>query len=277
MRCDSHIHIVGPIERYPQLQNRSGVMGPAEIATVERLGGTRGISRFVIVQPSFYGTDNSMLLHGLDVLAGRGRGVAVIEASSAQPAMLADWHRRGVRGLRLNIYSPIGPEKSIERDFAALAGIARTMNWHVEVIAPITVLVQHLALLTEARAPVVVDHYGVFGAATPDSREGQQLLEFIARPDVWMKLSGPYRVSANPLETRPNRTWLKALLDVAGERCVWGSDWPHTPAHDSRSAAYRPIDYAALVDDFVAALPAGVVDAVMRDNPARLYGFPDTR
>ncbi len=33
-----------------------------------------GVSRFVIVQPSFYGTDNTVTLKALDALAGQGRG-----------------------------------------------------------------------------------------------------------------------------------------------------------------------------------------------------------
>jgi YVTN family beta-propeller protein len=43
---------------------------------------TRQIDRFVIVQPSFYGADNTMLLESLDALGGRGRGVAVVDLRS---------------------------------------------------------------------------------------------------------------------------------------------------------------------------------------------------
>ncbi len=53
-------------------------------------------------------------------------------------------------------------------------------------------------------------------------------------PHVWMKLSAPYRVSPDPLATRPDRPWLDAILSCAEERCVWGSDWPHTPPHDDQ-------------------------------------------
>ncbi len=277
MRCDSHLHIIGPIERYPQLANRSGTMGVADIATVRRHGAACGISRFVIVQPSFYGTDNSMLLHGLDALSGEGRGVVVIETGSAQPAMLADWHKRGVRGLRINLYSPIGRPQSLPQAFKDMTAIARDMNWHVEVIAPLPMLLEHADLLAASRAPVVIDHYGVFGAIAPGSGEGRGLLNLVRQPHVWVKLSAPYRVCANPLETKPPRAWLEAFVDAATDRCVWGSDWPHTPAHDSTDGAYRAIDYAVLVDDFLAVLPAQAADAVMRDNPARLYGYPASR
>src|SRR5262245_46678128 len=100
MRCDSHIHIVGPPERYPQLPSRSYLAGLATLERLREAGAARGISRFVVVQPSFYGTDNSLLLDSLDALGGDGRGVAVAEPG-ASPDVLADWSRRGVRGLRI--------------------------------------------------------------------------------------------------------------------------------------------------------------------------------
>jgi predicted TIM-barrel fold metal-dependent hydrolase len=276
MRCDSHVHIVGPSERYPQLTNRSGTMAVADAGALRTLGATRGISRFVIVQPSFYGTDNSMLLSGLDALGGQGRGVAVAEVRSAQPDMLSDWGRRGVRGLRINLYSPVGPPKSIAADFAMTADVAQSMSWHVEVIAPLAVIVAHAEVLAGAKVPVVLDHYGVYGASRPDSAEGRRLLDVLAAPNVWMKLSAPYRVSNNPHETKPDPAWLTAILERAAKRCVWGSDWPHTPPHDGQDAGYRAIDYAALVDDFIAAVKSpDMVSAIMQDNPARLYGYPD--
>ena len=104
---------------------------------------------------------------------------------------------------------------------------------------------------------------------------GRRLLELLTASNVWMKLSAPYRVSGNALETRPDREWLAAILEAAQERCVWGSDWPHTPPHEATTPAYRPIAYAALVEDFLAALGAAHADAVMQHNPARLYGFQD--
>src|SRR5436190_15413493 len=107
MRCDCHVHIVGPADRYPQVPDRSYLAALAPVAALKRLGATRGISRFVIVQPSFYGADNSATLDALDALGGQGRGVAVIDPGATSSDTLAAYHRRGVRGLRINLYSPI--------------------------------------------------------------------------------------------------------------------------------------------------------------------------
>ena len=71
------------------------------------------------------------------------------------------------------------------------------------------------------------------------------------------------------------------ILEGARERCVWGSDWPHTPAHDAQhgpdvSGVYRPLSYATLVDNFTGALGSDeLTQMILADNPARLYEFGD--
>lgn len=281
MRCDSHVHIVGPADRYPQVAERTYLAGLASVDTLKRLGGTRGIARFVVVQPSFYGADNTATLDALDALEGNGRGVAVIDPKATPPDTLAMFHRRGVRGLRINLYSPIKAPggDTLEAAFAATSNVARAMGWHVQVIAPLPVLLANAELLSRAPVPVVIDHYGLYGDKRPDSAEGRRLLDLMARPHVWMKLSAPYRHDRGPLNTKPDREWLAAQIEAAPDRCVWGSDWPHPPEHSqqkgaSLAAAYRALSYETLVDEFIAALPsAGFAERIMRDNPARLYGF----
>jgi predicted TIM-barrel fold metal-dependent hydrolase len=279
--CDCHVHIVGPADRYPQVPERTYLAGVASVETLKRLGAKRDIGRFVIVQPSFYGADNSATLDALDALEGNGRGVAVIDPLATSPDILAQFHRRGVRGLRINLYSPIKSPggDTLEAAFAATAEIARAMGWHVQVIAPLPLLLASIHVLSQAPVPVAIDHYGLYGDQAPDSDAGRRLLELIALPHVWVKLSAPYRMAHGPLNMKPDRPWLTALISVAPDRCVWGSDWPHPPPHEEQKGAllgtpYRPLSYETLVDDFVAALPSiAHADRIMRDNAERLYGF----
>jgi predicted TIM-barrel fold metal-dependent hydrolase len=281
-RCDSHVHIVGSHERYPQLPSRAYLAGPASLEDLRQLAARRDISRFVIVQPSFYGTDNTLLMESLGILGAQGRGVVVVEPDAISAETLADYAAGGVRGLRINLYSVLGNKaRRLDRDFSACVEIARTMDWHIEVIAPIGTLMAHFDMLLRSHVAVVIDHYGVYGSSTPGAADGQQLLELLRHQHVWIKLSAPYRVSDNPMETHPNAAWLAAILAVAADRCVWGSDWPHTPPHEDQKGGeipgvYRPLSYEQLVDDFLTALPsAALADRIMCDNPARLYGFSD--
>ncbi len=281
MRIDSHVHIVGPPDRYPQVPERKYLAGIAAVDTLKRLGSERGISRFVIVQPSFYGTDNSATLDALDALGGAGRGVAVIDSENTSDEMLADFARRGVRGLRINLYSQLDgrPLRSVEETFSPVAKVADAMNWHVQVIAPLATLLAGADVLAGSPVPLIVDHYGIYGRARPDSAEGLRLLELLRMPHVWIKVSAPYRVSDNPLQTDPDKEWLAAIVAAARNRCVWGSDWPFTPAPNQQKSAalvapYRAIGYRDLVDDFLAALPSpDLADLIMIDNPARFYEF----
>jgi predicted TIM-barrel fold metal-dependent hydrolase len=279
MRCDSHIHIVGPTDRYPQVPERTYLADVATLKQIESVSATRAIRRYVIVQPSFYGTDNSLLLETLSTLAGRGRGVVVIDPRAISARVLSDMSGQGVRGLRLNLYSPLREKAPLAERFAAITELAQELSWHIEVIAPIKILAENSTLLGSSRAPVVIDHFGVFTGHTPEQAEGRMLLGLLAMPHVWMKLSAPYRVSADALATKPDQVWLKAILATAPDRCVWGSDWPHTPPHDQQMgsavvAPYRNLRYETLVDDFVTAVgSAELAERILSDNSTRLYEF----
>jgi predicted TIM-barrel fold metal-dependent hydrolase len=279
MRCDSHVHIVGPADRYPQVAERTYLADVATLKQLERMAAPRAIRRFVIVQPSFYGTDNSMLLESLDALGGRGRGVAVINPETTSARTLSGMASQGVRGLRLNLYSPLREKAPLAARFEAVEGHARDFDWHIEVIAPIRILAENASLLRTARVPVVIDHYGLYAGTRPDQPEGNSLLELLAQPHVWIKLSAPYRVSADPLATRADPAWTGAILKIAPGRCVWGSDWPHTPPHEQHRGGdtvspYRDLRYERLIDEFIDASGSEeVAERVLSDNPARLYGF----
>ncbi len=276
--CDSHVHVVADAATHAQALTRSYTAGPAPMRTLQRIAAPLGVSRFVIVQPSFYGTDNTVLLDTLDALAGQGRGVAVLDPAITSAGDMAALDRRGVRGLRINLYS--GPGRPLGEAFAATSALARAQDWHVEVIAPIAMLAEAAAVLARSPVPVVIDHYGLHGEAAPDSLHGRALLDLLRLPHVWIKLSAPYRVVADPLAVRPHAAWLAAILACCAERCVWGSDWPHTPDHALQTGAgdrvaYRPLEYGAVLGGFRSALPDGLAAGrILRDNPARLYGFP---
>jgi predicted TIM-barrel fold metal-dependent hydrolase len=279
VRCDSHVHIVGPPDRYPQDPERTYLADVATLKQLESVSASRAIRHYVIVQPSFYGTDNTLLLESLDALAGRGRGVAVINPETTSARTLSGMSGQGVRGLRLNLYSPLREKAPLADRYSAITGLAHDLNWHIEVIAPLKMLAENAVLLKRSRVPVVIDHYGLHAASTPDQAEGRALLDVLGMSHVWIKLSAPYRVSTNPLETRPDLAWLAAILAIAPDRCVWGSDWPHTPPHEEQMGsavlgAYRNLRYETLVDEFMTAVGAReMAERILSDNPSRLYRF----
>ena len=138
-------------------------------------------------------------------------------------------------------------------------------------------------MLAQSRVPIVIDHYGLPGTDAPESDNGRALLDLLHQSHVWMKLSGPYRAiegpGSDPEETKPPSPWVKALIETAPERLVWGSDWPFTPPHeDSRHTEapdpFRPIDYGRMFGEFLMAVSEPRrLEAILAANPARLYGF----
>lgn len=281
MHVDTHVHVVGEPARYKMIPNRTYTPPVATVEHLRTVAAPVGVTRFVVVQPSFYGTDNTLLLDALAELGPRGAGVAVLDPAAIGESEAVRLAASGVRGLRINLYSTHGavPAEGLPERFAAMAGLARRMRGHVEVVADMKLLLETAELLGRADVKIVIDHYGLPGRERPDGEAGQRLLALMRLPHIWMKLSAPYRSTGDALGIAPDPDWLAALLEGAPDRCVWGSDWPHTPAHEDqpgqgRPAAYRTLHYAALVAAFRDAVgDAATSDRIMGENAVRLYGF----
>src|SRR6185437_14584360 len=99
---DCHNHIVGPQAKYPMAANRTYTPPEASVAQLRALRTTLGVQRNVIVQPSFYGFDNSCLVDALTELGATARGIAVVpqDVSDAELRRLA---AKGITGVRLNL------------------------------------------------------------------------------------------------------------------------------------------------------------------------------
>ncbi|SCZ19118.1 MULTISPECIES: amidohydrolase [unclassified Pseudomonas] len=188
-----------------------------------------GLSHGVLVQPSFLGTDNRYLLAALRQAPQQLRGVVVVERDVSR-AELDDMARLGVAGVRLNLMGKALP------DFRDVAwnGFLRhlaELDWHIELHANLVDLPGLIGQLLPFGVRLVVDHFG-----RPDARQGldqpgfAQLMELGQGGQVWMKVSGIYRLGATaPRNLEFARASLAVLERSFGpERLVWGSDWPHT-------------------------------------------------
>src|SRR5512142_369752 len=75
---DCHLHIIGPPAQYPYVANRSYTPVEAHVDAYRRVPAASHIDHAVIVQPSFYGTDNRGTRDAILASNGAWRGVAVI-------------------------------------------------------------------------------------------------------------------------------------------------------------------------------------------------------
>ncbi len=261
--CDAHVHVfvrgaelraLAPDRRYTPCRD-------APLADLLALTAGHGISRAVLVQPSFLGTDNSQLLSALAMAPERLRGVAVVE-ETAPTHTLAAMRNAGVAGHRLNLIGRPAPDLGQPGARAFLERL-RIAGWHVEVQVEGARLSAVLPPLLAAGLPVVVDHFGLPGHPFDAGDATWRALAAAAQDgDVFVKLSGGYRFGATDL-----RPYVHHLLELLGaERLLWGSDWPWTRFEEGRS-------YRAALHEVLDAVAAGDRAAILRTTPARLYGF----
>jgi len=202
------------------------------------------VTHTVLVQPSCYGNDNRALCHGLTVLGSdRARGVVVIDVEHVTDEELRALHLKGVRGIRLNLsVSGQGDIARIRAEMDLAAERIGPLGWHMQIFANPTQLALLLPLIRDSKVPVVLDHFAG-GSALVD-----QVTELLERPNIWVKLSAPSRVSTKPgyADLAPV---VRKFADAAPERLIWASDWPHTGGHGRRSGSIDDIEPFAAVDD----------------------------
>lgn len=207
----------------------------AEPDTYTALAAACGVTNAVIVQPSFYGTDNSHLVSLLKAQPDFFRGVAVVDPEIDSDA-LAAMARDGVTGIRLNLDGlPIpvfaqGPWPRLLRQL-------RELGWHVELHREAADLPLLLDPLIDAGVRIVVDHFGRPDAMARGADAGfRHLLRSARSGQVWVKLSAAYR--NGPEGPAHAAALANELLQHFGpDRLVWGSDWPHTRHEHAASLA----------------------------------------
>ena len=274
---DCHVHVIGPKRRYPLPPEARYTPMDAPAGRLAAMLKRLGLARVVIVQPSFYSTDNTCMLDAMAVL-NNARGVAVLpETASADT--LDELNAQGVRGLRVNIATfGTAPHDAMQRGIEAAARQCAEAGWHVQIFVPADALAPLEPVLRASPVDTVIDHFGLLNPQAPDEHLAT-LLRLIDTGKVWVKISGAYRIAADPNNAAIDPV-ARALVAANPERIVWGSDWPHTPTHDlyhpdrSQESPFQDVDTAGLL----ALVPRWLEDdtlvhRVLVTNPARLYGF----
>ncbi len=229
---DCHVHVfddAAPV--------RPGHYLPAHrpLGEIERLARGHGIGHLVLVQPSVYGTDNSVMLRALEAGGGRHRGIAVLD--------------------------PTVPDAELDR----LAPRLRSRGWHVQWYARATDLPQLVTWQARTGLRFVLDHLAGLDATLPDSDPAWAPAQALAEGGAWIKLSGWYRLGATEPYTALIPTLQRAMA-LFGPRCVWGSDWPHTSFSPDRMPRYD-----STLAPAASALDAAGLHALLHAQAEALY------
>jgi len=263
--CDCHAHLFGPQTKYAYAANRRYTPPDATADDYIKMLQAIGVDRAVLVQPSVYMTDNTVILDALAEKKFPFRAVAVVN-EAVSDAELARMHKLGVRGLRLNLRNSNGAPGDLAPRLAARIA---PMGWHLQFRINAEDFTAIGPMLRALPCDFIIDHMGQVPIA--DGVNGaafRAILDLTQGGRCWVKLSAPMRMSARDYPYADVTPLVHALVAAAPERMVWASDWPHTTL-----TCAMPND-----GDLVDLLPAWIPDAATRqkilvDNPARLYGF----
>ncbi|MGZ5032244.1 MAG: amidohydrolase family protein [Usitatibacter sp.] len=234
----------------------------ARLEAWQALWGLAGITRGVLVQPSFFGDDNSELLAALAADRDRLRGVAVVDraASDAQLDRLA---AGGVCAVRMNLKGAADHAAFVAGGWRSFFDRVHRRGWHVEVFVDHGRLPDVVPAFEGSEVAVVLDHFGNPGIERHSiDATFRAVAALAAERPVWCKLSAPYRLGGTDGKMLAER-W----IDVAGpSRLLWGSDWPWT-SHEAGA------DYRRAHQDLARWVGPGLSGAILWDNAARLYRF----
>ncbi len=265
---DCHAHLFGPYARFPLASDRSYTPPEALREQYLALLARLGLSNGVLVHPSAYGDDYSLLFDALAELP-QLRGVIV-----ARPEGLAGLRElkglrdKGIRALRYSHRSGAGNNFAGSASFDDLQQMAATLadaGLHAELWTDCKVLPDIAPALRELPVPVVIDHMGGFDVDAGVGDAGfQTLLSLLESGKVWVKLCAYRNLFGTP-DKDLGRPFHEALLKANPDRLVWGSDWPHlrvTPEPDTQE----------LIAWFKRWTPDVKLAAqILQDNPDALY------
>ena len=262
--ADAHCHVFGPGAVFPYAPNRKYTPEDAPKETLRALHDHLGISRAVIVQASCHGIDNRAMMDCLASDPKRYRGVAIVDDSFGDK-QYDELHAGGVRGVRFNFVRHLGgaPDMAV---FNRVMDRIKGRGWHVVLhldapsIEPLSDLIKALPL------PFVIDHMGRVPAKDGVAQAPlKRLLELAKRDNAWIKVCGSERIDFPPYDKAVPIA--HAVIETAPDRVLWGTDFPHpNPSHEA--------DEADLVDLVPQVAPDPKrQQALLVDNPARLYGF----
>ncbi len=263
---DAHAHVIGAPPGHPFNPARSYTPPAARLDAYLHMLDAVGMDYGVLVQVSVHGTDNRLLVQALRACPARLRGIAVVPLGLPDRAYAA-LRDAGVVGLRLNVLFGGGIGLARLEEYGALC---RELGWHLQFLLDARSLPELAPRLARLPVPYVIDHMGHIPVSAGLHGPGfQALLSLMQGGACWVKLSGAYRTSEAGLPWQDTTPFARALLAAGPERCVWGSDWPHV-------ATYGPMPNVGELLDLLAdwAPDPAQRQAVLVDNPSRLYGFP---
>lgn len=268
---DTHFHVLGPQSKFPYSPGRKYTPPDASLDDCLRMHDALGISRGLVVHANTHGFDNAVDLDAVERSGGRYLAVVRLDASATRTEC-ERLHEKGARGVRF-AFNPQHGGSLNHAVFDHVLDCIHGLGWFVELHFEADALPGLKDWLARIPAPVVIDHLGRIDpslgmAQTPFG----VLLELARRDNIWVKCSGADRITRVGPPYADVRPFAHRLLEIAADRVLWGSDWPHTGVFD----AERMPDDGRLLDALFDFAPDEAVrHGILVSNPCRLLGLPE--
>ncbi|MBM3343656.1 MAG: GntR family transcriptional regulator [Betaproteobacteria bacterium] len=272
LACDTHAHILGPIAKYAYSPARVYTPPDCLLGDYQKMLATLGVERAVLVQPSVYGSDNTVMLAAMREAGSKFRGVAVVE-DNISDAELKTLNAAGVRGVRVNIVD-VKDRKPGTLPMTELTALAKRIakldgGWHMEFLMHCDEFPDMDRTFADFPVDIVLGHLGYMKTSLGVNNSGfQALLRLMKAGKAWVKFTGPYRISGEPLPHADTNAFAHALIAANKERVLWGTDWPHVMV---KNAMPNDGDLCDLLSSWIP--DAATREQVLVRNPATLYGF----
>jgi 2-pyrone-4,6-dicarboxylate lactonase len=273
--CDTHFHVFGPPEQFPFVSTHEYTPPAAPLEQYLKMIAVIGIERAVVVQPSVHGLDNSATLDAIKNSSGKFLGVARIDDTTTR-GELERLHESGIRGVRFNLLDR--PRGNVKRDVLdrCVENIV-DLGWSIDLHIDTKSLLEQENRIRSMPVPVVIDHMArVRPAAGLKQPAFQLLLDLLKLEHVWVKVSGADKICNTMVHAYFGLPFVevipyaRAVIAVAPNRVIWGSDWPHS---NNFAPGHTPND-GDLVDLLAEFAPdESTRKKIFVDNPAALYGF----
>jgi predicted TIM-barrel fold metal-dependent hydrolase len=269
--CDTHAHIMGPKARYAYSPARVYTPPDCLLPDYLKMLATLGVERAVLVQPSAYGTDNTVMLEAMKAAGNRFRGVAVV-SENISDLDLKMLDTAGVRGMRVNIVD-VKNRKAGTLPLDSLKTLARRvapLGWHMEFLMHADEFPDLDRAFADFPVDIVLGHLGYMKTDKGLHDAGfQALLRLMKAGRAWVKLTGPSRITTSGgLPYADVVPYARALLETNPERVIWGTDWPHVII---KTLMPNDGDLADLLSEWIP--DARLREQVLVRNPEKLYGF----
>lgn len=273
---DAHVHVWSPdTQRFPLAANftRSDMQPPS--FTPEELfahSKPSGVDRIVLIQMSFYGSDNSYMLQMMETHPGVFGGVAIVDET--QPNVVATMKAlaaRGVRGFRIytsktkaELWSKSDGMKAMW-SYAADADLAMCLLADPEALPAVQRMCKEYP-----KTKVIVDHFARIGVkGTMPEADLENLCRLSDFKHTHVKTSAFYALGSKKPPHTDLGPMIRRLRDSYGaRRLMWGSDCPYQV-----EAGHTYADSIALIRDHLAFLTTEDKEWMLRKTAENLF-FP---